>query len=222
MRALSLLFGAAAAAAAFVPAAAAQTAPFEGARVVADDGLASIRGGFELPNGMDIRLGITMDTLVDGRLVLSTVLTLDEVSHLMVYGGGHAGPQTTGTAFLVPGPYGPSLIRFTQDTSFSRGSDGGQPLAISPNGDPVQTQWGTVRLEQTDTQSTVLFAGEGLDLRHMIGTTTGALVANTASDRVIDTMVTIDIDVRGSAIPTSTMILRLDNLLAGAATRGGY
>lgn len=221
MRALSLLLGAVAAAA-LVPGAAAQTAPFENARVVSDDGLASARGGFELPNGMNIRLGITMDTLIDGRLVLSTVLTLDEVSRLMIYGGGDAHSQTTGTAFLVPGPNGPSLVRFTQDTSFARGSDGGQPIAIVPNGDPVQTPWGAVRLAQTDAQSTVFLAGDGIDLRHMIGTATGALVANTANDRVIDTMVTIDIDVRGSAIPTGTMILRLDNLLAGAATRGGY
>ena len=40
--------------------------------------------------------------------------------------------------------------------------------------------------------------------------------------KLTDTMVTIDIDVRNSAIPTSTMMLRLDNLLVGAATRGGY
>lgn len=221
MRALALLF-VAAAPLPFVPAAAAQTAPFERARVVADEGLADARGGFELPNGMNIRLGITMDTLVDGRLVLSTVLTLDEVSHLMVYTGGAARPHTAATAFLVPGPNGPSLVRVTQGASFSRGNDGGQPIALIPNGDPIETQWGAVRLEQSDTQSTVFLAGDGFDLRHMIGTATGALVANTVNDRVIDTMVTIDIDVRGSAIPTSTMMLRLDNLLAGAATRGGY
>lgn len=220
MRPLALVLGAVAVTTA-AQAAFAQTAPFEGAPVVTDATLADTSGGFLLPNGMDVRLGITIDTLIDGRPVLSTVLTLDDASHLMVYTGGDVKQQATGTAFLVPGPNGPALVRIAQDTSFARGA-GGQPIAVVPNGGPIQTNWGAVRLEQSDAQSTVFLAGEGIDLRHMIGTATGALVANTANDRVIDTMVTIDIDVRNSAIPTGAMMLRLDALLAGAATRGGY
>jgi hypothetical protein len=67
-----------------------------------------------------------------------------------------------------------------------------------------------------------LLVGEGIELRHMIGAITGALVANTGSNRVIETMVTIDLDIRHSAIPTGTMMLGLDTLLAGAAARGAY
>lgn len=221
MRGLALV-SSAAAAILLTPTAFAQTVPFEDAQVVADDGLADARGGFLLPNGLDIRLGITIDTRIDGRLALSTVLTLDNTSQLTVYTGGNTQPQTAATEILVPGPDGPSLVRIAQDAPFRAEAGQGQPIAVLPNGDAVPTHWGEVRLEQSDTQSTVFLAGDGLELRHMIGTATGALVANTANDRVIDTMVTIDIDVRGSAIPVGTMMLRLDNLLAGAAVRGGH
>lgn len=221
MRAFTLILGAVTAISC-APTAFAQTAPFQGVPVVADDALTDIRGGFLLPNGLDIRLGITIDTLIDGRLALTTVLTLDEVSNLTVYAGGGTSPPASVTEIVVPGPDGASLVRIAQDASFSREGSQGQPIAVRPNGEPVRTQWGNVRLEQSDTQSTVFLAADGLELRHMIGTATGALVANTANDRVIDTMVTIDIDVRGSAIPVGTMMLRLDNLLAGVVARGGH
>jgi hypothetical protein len=205
----------------FAPAAA-QNGPFERAPTVADGKLDQVRGGVLLPNGMDIGLGIAVDTRIDGHLVLSTVLTMDDVAHLSVYTGGEMRGQTPATMFLVPGPNGPSLVRIAQDASSLPAGSGGQPIAVVPNGAPVETQWGAVQLAQSDTQSTVLLAGEGVELRHMIGTVTGALVANTGSNRVIDTMVTIDLDIRHSAIPTGAMMLRLDSVLAGAAARGDY
>lgn len=214
MRPLYLLVGAIA----LCPIGAAHAGPFENARIVTDDRLGTIRGGFLLPNGMDIGLGITVDTLIDGRPVLTTVLTVDNGSHLNIYTGGDVQRQSTATTVSVPGPNGPSLIRITQDTA--PGIGGGDPVAVLANGPPVQTQAGAVQLAQSDTQSTVFLTGDGFEVRHMIGAATGALVANTASDRVIDTMVTVDLDIRHSAIPTGAMMLRLDNLLAGAAARG--
>jgi hypothetical protein len=220
MRILTLLLGPMAVLS-FAPAAA-QNGPFAGARTVADGALGDVRGGVLLPNGMDIGLGITVDTRIDGRLVLSTVLTMDDVAHLAVYTGGGAQGQATATMLLVPGPNGPSLVRITQDAPSAPAGSGREPVAVIPNGAPVETQWGSVQLAQSDTQSTVVLAGEGVELRHMIGAVTGALVANTGSNRVIDTMVTIDLDIRHSAIPTGAMMLRLDSLLAGAAARGDY
>ncbi|WP_375195709.1 hypothetical protein [Sphingobium sp.] len=195
--------------------------PFAQAPIVADTRLGDIRGGFLLPNGMDIGLGVTVDTLIDGRLALSTMLSIDDTSHLTVYTGGDMRRQASVTGIRVSGPDGSSLVRITQGAGPSPVS-GGQPIALLPNGAPVATRWGTVQLSQSDAQSTVLLTGDGIELRHMIGSVTGALVANTVSDRVIDTMVTVDLDIRHSAIPTSAMMLRLDALLAGAAARGGY
>jgi hypothetical protein len=201
---------------------AAQAGPFEHDRVVADARLDSVRGGFLLPNGMDIGLGITLDTLVDGRLVLSTVLTIDDSAHLSIYAGGNLRPGGPATEILVPGANGASLVRITQSSSPLLMGASAQPLAVSANGAPVATQWGTVQLSQSDTQSTVILAGQGLEVRHMIGAITGALVANRAGNRVIDTVVTIDLDIRHSAIPTGAMMLGLDTLLTGAAARGAY
>jgi hypothetical protein len=206
---------------AFTPAMA-QTGPFDAAWIVADDELDETRGGFMLPNGMDIRLGIAVDTLINGRPALSTVLIIDDVPHLVIYTGGNIQGEGTATEVVVPGPNGPSLVRITQGASFSPAASGGQQIAAISNGAPIATEWGAVQLAQSDNQSTVVLVGDGLELRHMIGRITGALVANTGSDRVIDTNVTIDIDIRNSAIPSSTMMLRLDTLLAGAAVRGGY
>jgi hypothetical protein len=220
MRSLPLLLTAIACMSA-VPAAA-RSGPFEDARIVADGTLDDVRGGFLLPNGMDIGLGITVDTLVDGRLVLSTVLTVDDIAHLAIYTGGGLQQQDAATLFLVSGPNGPSLLRVTQGTAPAPAGGGQQPITITPNGTPVATPWGAVQLAQSDTQSTVILAGEGLELRHMIGAVTGALIANTAGDRVIDTMVTINLDIRHSAIPTGAMMLGLDTLLTGAAARGAY
>ncbi|WP_313806809.1 hypothetical protein [Sphingobium sp.] len=200
----------------------AQADPFGGARMAADGELDAIRGGFLLPNGMDIGLGIMIETMIDGRPALSTVLTIDDSAHLAIYTGGGMERHASVTELLVPGPNGTSLIRITQDAPSTPGASNGQPIAILPNGPAVDTPWGAVHLVQSDTQSTVVLAGNGLELQQMIGTVTGALVTNTASDRVIDTMVTVDLDIRHSAIPTSAMMLRLDSLLAGAAARGGY
>lgn len=218
MRGLPLLLGAVAFLS-FVPAA---HAGYDGRRTAPDDRLDAVRGGFLLPNGMDIGLGITVDTLIDGRPALSTVLTIDNASHLTIFTGGDMQQQSSTTGILVAGPNGPSLVRITQDASPASGISGRQPVAVLPNGAPVQTPWGAVQLAQSDGQATVLLIGDGLELRHMIGTATGALVANTVSDRVIDTMVTVDLDIRHSAIPTGAMMLRLDTLLAGAAARGAY
>ena len=160
-------------------------APFAGARAITDDRLEEVRGGFLLPNGMDIDLGITIDTLINGRLALSTALAVDDAAHFQV-------------------------------------STGAGGLTVQPNGAPVQTPWGAVQLAQSDRQSTVSLTGDRIALNQMIGAATGALVANTGSDRVIDTMVTIDLDIRHSAIPASAAVLRVDTLLAGAAARGAY
>ena len=202
--------------------AAARADPFADARMATDGELDAIRGGFLLPNGMDIGLGIMIETMIDGRPALNTVLTIDDSAHLAIYTGGHREPHASTTELLVPGPNGSSLIRIPQNAPPASGGSHGQPIAIVPNGAAADTPWGAVHLVQSDTQSTVVLAGNGLELRQMIGTVTGALVANTASDRVIDTMVTFDLDIRHSAIPTSAMMLRLDSLLAGAAARGGY
>lgn len=190
---------------------------FEGRPAIADDQLDQVRGGFVLPNGMDVGLGISVDTLINGQLAVSTVLTVDDVAHLSVYSGPKALARDDVSALLVRGPEGGPTVRITQDAPSSRAAAGAQPVALSAGAPPVQTPWGAVQLVQSDTQATVSLVGDGFEVRQMIGGVTGALVANTVGGQVIDTMVTVDVDVRHSAIPAGAMALRLEGVLADAA-----
>lgn len=195
---------------------AARAQGFHSGRAVADGDLDKVRGGFVLPNGLDVRLGVTVDTLVDGRLALSTLLTVDDVAQLSVYSNPGAGPGSESDPLVVRSTAGGPLVRVTQG-ALAPSAQGAQPLAVVAGGVPVQTAFGAVTLAQSDTQATVSLVGEGIEVRHMIGATTGALIANSVGERVIDTMVTVDVDVRNSAIPTGAMVLRLEGVLADAA-----
>jgi hypothetical protein len=190
---------------------------FEGRPTVADGELDRVRGGFLLPNGMDVGLGITVDTLIDGRAALSTVLTIEDAARLSVYSSGKPATPTSATTLLVPVPGGSSFVRITQDAPSAAEAGGREPVLVSAGGPPVQTPWGAIQLTQAGNQATVSLVGDGIELRHMIGPMTGAMIANTVNDRVIDTMMTVDVDIRNSAIPVAAMALRLDGLLADAA-----
>lgn len=206
----------------WAPAALADTSPFPNTASVYDADLDRMRGGFLLPNGMDIAIGIEIDTLVNGALALRTVLTVDQSSTLSIFSGGELAASGqdggNGASSAVPGL--PS-IRVTQDPSAPPAPGPGQEqLVITPNGPPVTTQWGAVQLQQDSNGAVVVLTGSALELRHMIGTLTGTLVANTANDRVIDTMVTVNVDLRNSAVPIGNSMIRLEPIMLGAAGRG--
>jgi hypothetical protein len=180
---------------------------------VSDAALADMRGGFELPNGMNISIGIQIDTMVNGSTVLRTLLSGTDASKVQVYTTGPSiatGADNAGKGLSVNVVSSPTL---------DGAAANGQALALMPNGASLVTSSGTVRLVQSNGQSTVLLDGNGLSLQHMIGALTGALVANQASNRSIDTNVTVNLSVQNSAIPTSTMLIRLDNLLSSAGVR---
>lgn len=185
------------------------------AAIVSDAALDTMRGGFELPNGMDISIGIEVDTLVNGSTVLRTLLTGSDGSTLQVFAGG---PTVVSTD---PGNAGKGLTVHVGSTAATDGSaSNGQLVQLTPNGASVVTESGTIHLVQSNGQSTVLLDGNGLALQHMIGALTGAIVANQGSDRTIDTNVTVNLNIQNSAIPIGSMLMRLDNVLAGAGARG--
>ncbi len=184
------------------------------AAIASDAALDSMRGGFELPNGMDISIGIQVDTLVNGSIVLRTLLTGSDGSTLQVFAGGPTTSADTNNA-------GKGLSVHVGSAVMTDGSaSNGQLVQLTPNGASVVTDSGTVHLVQSNGQSTVLLDGNGLSLQHMIGALTGAIVANQGSDRTIDTNVTVNLNVQNSAIPIGSMLMRLDNVLLGAGGRG--
>ncbi len=194
--------------------AAADPMPFKGVPV-SDERLADMRGGFELPNGMDISIGLQIDTLVNGATVLRTLLTGADGSTVQVFTGA---PSMS----IEPTNGGKGLqVHLVSAVSSNGATSDGQALQLTPNGASIETDAGSVRLVQSNGQSTVLLDGNGLALQHMIGALTGALVANQASNRSIDTNVTVNLAVQNSAIPIGSMLMRLDSLLLGAGARGG-
>lgn len=65
-----------------------------------DHDLAKVTGKFLLPNGVELALSIVSDTVVNGQLLLRTVLTVDNGAQLVVYGrtSDAAGPAYVTTA----------------------------------------------------------------------------------------------------------------------------
>jgi|SRR5579859_2927337 len=201
------------AALAFAAPARAEPAAYKAA-IVSDAALDTMRGGFELPNGMDISIGIQIDTLVNGSTVLRTLLTGSDGSTLQVFAGGPTTSSDTGNA-------GKGLSVHVGSTVLADGSvSNGQLVQLTPNGASVVTESGTVHLVQSNGQSTVLLDGNNLALQHMIGALTGAIVANQGSDRTIDTNVTVNLNIQNSAIPIGNMLMHIDNVLLGAGARG--
>lgn len=184
------------------------------AAIVSDATLDTMRGGFELPNGMDISIGIQIDTLVNGSTVLRTLLTGSDGSTLQVFAGGPTATVNTSNA-----SQGLS-VHIGSTPSADGSASNGQLVQLTPNGASVVTDAGTVHLVQSNGQSTVVLDGGGLALQHMIGALTGAIVANQGSDRTIDTNVTVNLNVQNSAIPVGSVLMRLENVLLGAGARG--
>ena len=187
---------------------AADRSPFAGAARLDEAELDRMRGGFLLPNGLDIALGLEIATLVNGEVALRTVLTLDQGSAINVYTGGSA-PASGGD--------GPQVNLGSAEGS---GSGLGAGVPVTPNGASINTPMGQISLEQGDRGSVVVLAGNALELRHMIGSITGAVVANTGNDRVIDTVVTVNLDMRNSDIPTTTSLVQLETMLVNAVGPG--
>lgn len=195
--------------------------PFPSRLGIADGELDRIRGGFVLPNGMDVAVGISIETLVNGILALRTELTATGGAPPAVFIG-------TGGVPVASGAEGAPAIR-TSDGTMIRVSEGAprraaeasdqQRVELTSNGPAALTPMGSLQLMQGDSGSTVVLQGDSLELRHMIGRFTGSIVANTANDRTIDTVVTVNVDLQGSTIPLGNAILRLESIAVDAASR---
>ncbi|RJF93613.1 hypothetical protein D3876_04685 [Sphingomonas cavernae] len=207
-------------------AAVAESALFPKQQRITESELDEIRGGFVLPNGMDISLGIEIQTLVNGALALRTVLTSMEPGVPSVFtakSGASAGPAsvTRGDGVTTTTLPGGGVVRVVEGAVSSPApAEGEARIELTPNGPSVLTQLGSVQLEQDDRGAVVVLKGDSLELRHMIGNFTGSLVANTANDRSIDTVVTVNIDLHNSAVPIGNAMLRWESIAVDAAGRG--
>lgn len=199
----------------------AESPMFGGAPPLADNHLDELRGGFILPNGMDVAVGIDIQTSVNGVLALRTMLTTADAGLPVLFvgnGSAAANSAQAGTAVAIPGG---GVVRVVDRAASSmEAGPGEQRIEPAANGGAVSTPSGTVQLFRDGSGSQVVLSGDSLELRHMIGNFTGSIVANTANDRSISTVVTVNVDLQNSAVPLGNAMLRWESIAVDAASRG--
>lgn len=189
-----------------------------------DPSLAQQTGKFLLPNGVDVALTVQSTTLVDGHEVLTTVFTADKgepTLHVYAPAAGQQGPNGTAAApattagGLQPGinvvidrSGGVTTIRptwgsagipvaVTSGTQATAGSTLPE-VHVVPGGAAQQTGGGAVSIQQLAHGDRIELAGGGLDISHLVGQSFGTVVTNTANDRSIDTMTSVDISLHNA------------------------
>jgi hypothetical protein len=138
-----------------------------GAVPLAEDRLDALRGGFDLPGGGTVSLGVATETRVNGQEVLRTVFNVN-----------------SGVAALLVLARQPGAGELT-------------PVGAAVGGGGVATADGTVTLVALPNGVRVELAGDRLDVSHLVGQAFGSVVANSADDRAIDVATTVNISLSG-------------------------
>ncbi len=233
---------------ALTAAAPAAAEPTDGGQPVrlSDTELAQITGKFILPNGVELALTVTSDTVVNGQLILRTVLAVDRVAQVQAFGRTGQTPVVAYAAGSGTGATAPSGVTVALDRqsgiqtvtptfSVSRGAvtvgaagaDAGAPtaealgltqLALTPGGPAVATADGVVSLQAVRNGSLVTLSGDQLAVSNLVGQSIATAVANSANDRTLDTVTSINIDARDiTAYQTGSAMMRVDTLALDAA-----
>jgi hypothetical protein len=190
---------------------------------VPDEALAQMRGGVRLPNGLVVAIGIDIQTRVDGVLVLHTVYTSDGPNAgIRVFTDGTGAPGTApGTTTVTTTASGGVPIvtvdRSPGGTTISPGQstpgatinlvnggpatwldgEGQTPVPVTANGPAIAAAPGEIRLETGTAGASVILVTPTLEVRQLVGSATGLVVANTANDRSIETVSSINVDLQG-------------------------
>lgn len=221
--------------------------PLHAMRAVSDRELSTMRGGFELPNGLNLQLGIDVQTRVDGVLAVHTIYASDGPNAgLRVFTDGLKSanpatppaqsistPQLTTAPVLVVdrSPSGTTVLPSSQlpattvnvvtaDPGQWLSGEGQTQLPVVANGDPVPASIGTVRLTSDAQGSVVTLQAPDLEVRQLVGQASGTVVLNSASDRTIDTVGSINVNLQGLSPQLLNAAFAADRL-AAAIARGG-
>lgn len=197
-------------------------APLRAPRVP-DADLAAMRGGVRLPNGLNLSLGIDIQTWIDGRLALHTVYASDgpatgvrvftdgaqpvrtPPASATISSGGQPGipllvvdRSPTGTTILPIKATAAATVNLVNgDPSIWLSGEGQQEIPVTPNGPAVAAPPGLVSLAADADGTVVTLDTATLKIQQLVGQATGVVIANTASDRVIDTISAINVDLQG-------------------------
>lgn len=212
------------------------TAPIAGAPV-GDPVLADQRGGFQLPNGVDVALTIQTQTALNGAVLLRTVFQVDRgAPTLAIYApkpgetvAAEPGRAGTASSQASAGPIitydRTSGLQITQSmprptSSVSMGGSAAPiPDGLTQVATGAVTDAGVVGAATSDGVRSVSLTGTDLTVTHLVGNAFGSAIANSGSDRTIDTQTTLSIslgnagpDTVGSAL-FRVQDLALDNVV---------
>lgn len=216
------------------PAAAASLPPGEAILVIArrphafgaqvpNEVLETLRGGVQLPNGMNISIGIDIQTRVDGLLVLHTLYATDgpdagirvftdgaapspaPTGAIVVRTEGSEGAAEvtvsrapTGTTIDISTPSAPAKVNIVSGLPSTWEMAAGQTqVPVTENGPAVVTPAGAIRLATDERGGVVTLDAPALQLRHIVGEAAGIIVANAGNDRTIDTISSVNLDLQG-------------------------
>ena len=150
------------------------------AAAVPDAELATQRGGFTLPSGVDVALTVQTQTSINGALVLRTVFRADQ---------------------------GPAVL-----TTFAQ--RGGETVAVR---DGAVTDGGVVAETARGGQLSAALRGNDISITHLAGTAFGTAIANSGSDRTIDTQTNVGIDLHNAgAMLQASAALRVEDVANAA------
>ena len=181
-----------------------------------DHELAAQRGGFRLPNGVDVALTVQTQTAVDGAVVLRTVFRADQgVPSLTVFTpkpgtvvavrAGDATAATTAAAAptisydsrsgiqVTPGAGMPAVTVSNVTVGAAPDTPAGLQ-AVDPRGAGVATDAGQVTAMRAAGLDTVQLKAGDLTISHFAGNAFGSAIANSGNDRAIDTQTSVSID----------------------------
>ncbi|MBB4616560.1 hypothetical protein [Sphingomonas abaci] len=209
---------------------------------LADAELATITGKFILPGGGSLALSVTSDTMLNGALVLRTVLTVDQGSRVQVYGrsdGSASAPPTaagaapaapvltSGASVLFDRRSGAQIVPPTVSTIRVGGigaagagaaEPGLTPIAVAAGGPAVRTPDGLVSVATLAGGTQVSLAGDQIGIAHLVGPTVATAILNAGNDRTIDTVTTIGIDLHdAAALAMGSAAMKVDALAADAS-----
>jgi hypothetical protein len=200
-----------------------QRLPFRAPRAT-DPELATMRGGMMLANGFDVAIGIDIQTRIDGVLALHTIYASEGPNAgIGVYTDGTkpAPPVPATVTVETPARVGVPLVEVDRSAGGTRVSpltqspattvnlvngiqaswataEGQTQVPVVANGPPVAGPPGDFSLARDDRGVVVTLAAPMLEVRHLIGSATGIVVANSGNDRVIDTVNSVNVDLRGA------------------------
>lgn len=220
----------------------ASESPWRNCVAVTDDELTDMRGGVLLPDGLDVDIGIDIQTEVDGVLVLHTVLSTaaPAAQALRVFVGG-AAPSNAGSTTVALGsatpmltldrsgasttlvtstaPLSPTVLVLNAPTNVWPQYPDETQLNVVPNGPPVQTSNGSVQIQQAGDNSAVTLMGNGITVSHLLGDATGALVSNQLNNQSIQSMTVVDVDLHGTWPAIANVMFNVGNIAVSAVRK---